>query len=377
MFVMSLPDFWLVLPPRFAHYYCVPSVALELAHHFFEFFTWVHWSHFCSTINVVSLFFCFFIVFLSSRIAAQIFASALASILHSVQCATSAFIFLRCYFYCCCCCSLFFLQFFSDTMAHHHRRCSVWIFILLFPLGLRFSCVVIVVVSLMSHACWKITVYFFWVCPCRLIHLCFCRFSNRIDGVLRAGRVDLVARLMLFTIATSSIVKILSSPANPTSHMLLPTIVGSIARKTYSPASLSLYVLLPPAPSSFEKLSSLSTTRATVCSENVCHLGLADIRRKRGAEDVTASKPNHAQAADKVNGGHQLCYIVHSVSQGHKIMQTCKSSSQTKRELTWTSLVSIIKKTLDTEDDKSCSNFSSHLAKITTRSRWSEWHVMM
>ena len=137
----------------------------------------------------------------------------------------------------------------------------------------------------MSHACWKITVFFFWVCPCRLIHLCFCRFSNRIDGVLRAGRVDLVARLMLFTIATSSIVKILSSPANPTSHMLLPTIVGSIARKTYSPASLSLYVLLPPAPSSFEKLSSLSTTRATVCSENVCHLGLADIRRKRGAED--------------------------------------------------------------------------------------------
>ena len=50
---------------------------------------------FCRTINVTSLF--FFSILLSCRIAAQIFASALhfafASILHSAQCAVSAFIF--------------------------------------------------------------------------------------------------------------------------------------------------------------------------------------------------------------------------------------------------------------------------------------------
>ena len=36
---------------------CVPSVAFELAYHFFDFFTCVHWPHtFCSMMNVTSLF---------------------------------------------------------------------------------------------------------------------------------------------------------------------------------------------------------------------------------------------------------------------------------------------------------------------------------
>ena len=30
----------------------------------------------------------------------------------------------------------------------------------------------------MSHACWKVTVNFFWACPCRLLHMCFRRFVD-------------------------------------------------------------------------------------------------------------------------------------------------------------------------------------------------------
>ena len=39
VFVMCLPYFCFVLSPRFTQYYCFPSVAFELAFHFFDSFT--------------------------------------------------------------------------------------------------------------------------------------------------------------------------------------------------------------------------------------------------------------------------------------------------------------------------------------------------
>ena len=49
----------LVWPPRFAHKYCIPSVAFELAYHFFGSFFHLSVLFFCSTMNVMSLLFVF------------------------------------------------------------------------------------------------------------------------------------------------------------------------------------------------------------------------------------------------------------------------------------------------------------------------------
>ena len=42
VFVVFLQNLWLVWPPRFAQWYCIRSVAVELAYHFLDSFTWVH-----------------------------------------------------------------------------------------------------------------------------------------------------------------------------------------------------------------------------------------------------------------------------------------------------------------------------------------------
>ena len=86
-------------------------------------------SYFCSTINVISLFFVFSF-FLSCTIAEQIFASAFhfafASILHSVQCAASAFIFSSLFFIIAA--AAVFVFFFSFSLTQWHISTDVVVF---------------------------------------------------------------------------------------------------------------------------------------------------------------------------------------------------------------------------------------------------------